>query len=198
MVRIQRGYRHQAVADRCIEFVRDARHRLTERGHFLRLQQLVIDVARFVVELLAVARRSSHQELDAEVRLEFLLSSLVLASLRPLLGLVIGIMRLSGNWLMRNIALAFIEFVRGVPLITVLFMASVMLPLLVHPPNVPDIEMVTTTGLPAQTAVIRDIDQPHQNVVTVDNDQLPVVDMIVAIVHRHATVVTSRLLLTEL
>jgi hypothetical protein len=73
-----------------------------------------------------------------------------------------------------------------------------MLPLLVHPPSVPDIEMVATTGLPAQTAVLRDIVQTLQNVVIVDNDPLPVVDMIVAIVHRHATVVTSRLLLIEL
>ena len=73
-----------------------------------------------------------------------------------------------------------------------------MLPLLVHPPNVPDIEMIATTGLSPQTIVIRDIVQRHLSVANVDNDLLPVVDMIVAIAHRHATVVASRLLLIEL
>ena len=39
-----------------------------------------------------------------------------------LLGLVVGIMRLSVNWLIRNIALAFIEFVRNTPqLVQIIF-----------------------------------------------------------------------------
>ena len=40
---------------RVVQLVRDAGDRLPERGHLLGLQQLVIDVARFVVELLALA-----------------------------------------------------------------------------------------------------------------------------------------------
>jgi len=40
--------------------------------------------------------------------------SIVAASL---LGLVVGIMRLSTNWLVRNIALVFIELVRNTPLL---------------------------------------------------------------------------------
>ena len=39
-----------------------------------------------------------------------------------LLGLLVGIMRLSVNWLMRNVALAFIEFVRNTPqLVQIIF-----------------------------------------------------------------------------
>src|SRR5712691_1854429 len=39
-----------------------------------------------------------------------------------LLGLLVGIMRLSVNWLVRNIALAFIEFVRNTPqLVQIIF-----------------------------------------------------------------------------
>jgi len=37
--------------------------------------------------------------------------------LATLLGLLVGVMRLSPNWLARNIALAFIEFVRNTPLL---------------------------------------------------------------------------------
>ena len=39
-----------------------------------------------------------------------------------LLGLLVGIMRLSVNWLVRNLALAFIEFVRNTPqLVQIIF-----------------------------------------------------------------------------
>src|SRR5260370_28595068 len=39
-----------------------------------------------------------------------------------LLGVLVGIMRLSVNWLVRNIALAFIEFVRNTPqLVQIIF-----------------------------------------------------------------------------
>src|ERR1700690_2536418 len=47
------------------------------------------------------------------------------------LGALLALARRSEIPLLRWIAVAFIEFVRGVPLITVLFMASVMLPLFV-------------------------------------------------------------------
>ena len=43
----------------------DARDRLAERRHLLGLQQLVIDVARLVVELLALAD-VAHERLDAQ------------------------------------------------------------------------------------------------------------------------------------
>ncbi len=47
------------------------------------------------------------------------------------LGIVLALARRSDMPVVRLAAVAFIEFVRGVPLITVLFMASVMLPLFV-------------------------------------------------------------------
>ena len=41
--------------ERVVQLVGDAGDRLAERGHLLGLQQLVVDVARLVVELLALA-----------------------------------------------------------------------------------------------------------------------------------------------
>ncbi len=41
--------------ERVVQLVRDAGDRLSERRHLLGLQQLVIEVARLVLELLAVA-----------------------------------------------------------------------------------------------------------------------------------------------
>jgi general L-amino acid transport system permease protein len=54
------------------------------------------------------------------------------------LGTLLALARRSEMPLVRWIAVAFIEFVRGVPLITVLFMASVMLPLFVPEKFAPD------------------------------------------------------------
>ena len=54
------------------------------------------------------------------------------------LGALLALARRSEIPLLRWIAVAFIEFVRGVPLITVLFMASVMLPLFVPERFAPD------------------------------------------------------------
>ena len=51
--------------ERVVQLVRDAGDRLAERRHLLGLQQLVIDVARLVVELLALAD-VAHQRLDAQ------------------------------------------------------------------------------------------------------------------------------------
>ena len=51
--------------ERVVQFVRDAGDRLPERRHLLRLQQLVIDVARFVVQLLAFAD-VADERLDAQ------------------------------------------------------------------------------------------------------------------------------------
>ena len=49
---------------RVIELVRDARYGLAERGHLLGLEQLLIQVARLVVELLALAD-VAYQRVDA-------------------------------------------------------------------------------------------------------------------------------------
>ena len=54
------------------------------------------------------------------------------------LGTLLALARRSKIPLVRWVAVAFIEFVRGVPLITVLFMASVMLPLFVPEKFAPD------------------------------------------------------------
>ncbi len=54
------------------------------------------------------------------------------------LGILLALARRSDMPVVRLFAVAFIEFVRGVPLITVLFMASVMLPLFVPERLAPD------------------------------------------------------------
>ena len=54
------------------------------------------------------------------------------------LGIVLALGRRSTMPIVKFFSVAFIEFVRGVPLITVLFMASVMLPLFVPPAWSPD------------------------------------------------------------
>ena len=50
--------------ERVVQFVRDAGNRLAERRHLFGLQQLVIEVAGFVIELLALAD-VPHQRFDA-------------------------------------------------------------------------------------------------------------------------------------
>jgi general L-amino acid transport system permease protein len=54
------------------------------------------------------------------------------------LGILLALGRRSRIPVVRWLSIVFIEFVRGVPLITVLFMASVMLPLFVPEPLAPD------------------------------------------------------------
>jgi len=54
------------------------------------------------------------------------------------LGILLALGRRSQMPLVQFLSVVFIEFVRGVPLITVLFMASVMLPLFVPPAWAPD------------------------------------------------------------
>src|SRR5271166_6130469 len=54
--------------------------------------------------------------------LNTLLVSVISIVAATLLGLAVGIMRLSVNWLVRNIALAFIEFIRNTPqLVQIIF-----------------------------------------------------------------------------
>src|SRR5271166_4588943 len=49
--------------------------------------------------------------------LNTLLVSVLSIAVATVLGLIVGIMRLSPNWLMRNIALAFIELIRNTPIL---------------------------------------------------------------------------------
>ena len=65
-------------------------------------------------------------DIYARALLVSLLNTILVSALgvvsATLLGLLIGIMRLSANWLVRNIALAFIEFVRNTPqLVQIIF-----------------------------------------------------------------------------
>ena len=53
--------------ERVVQFVRDAGDRLAESGHLLRLQQLLIQVARLVVEPLSLAD-VAQQRLDSNSR----------------------------------------------------------------------------------------------------------------------------------
>ena len=80
-----------------------------------------------------------------------LLVTLVVASVGIVVSLPIGIVlalgRRSAMPAVRLISVLFIEFVRGVPLITVLFMASVMLPLFVPPAWSPDKLMRALVGI---------------------------------------------------
>jgi len=48
------------------------------------------------------------------------------------IGIVLALGRKSDLPIVNTLCIAFIEFVRGVPLITILFMASVLLPLFFH------------------------------------------------------------------
>ena len=50
--------------ERVVQLVRDAGNRLAERRHLLRLEQLVIEIARLVVQLLALAD-VAHERFDA-------------------------------------------------------------------------------------------------------------------------------------
>jgi general L-amino acid transport system permease protein len=54
------------------------------------------------------------------------------------IGILLALGRRSEMPLVRMLSIGFIEFIRGMPLITVLFMASVMLPLFVPPAWSPD------------------------------------------------------------
>ncbi|HUC51049.1 MAG TPA: amino acid ABC transporter permease [Xanthobacteraceae bacterium] len=63
------------------------------------------------------------------------------------LGILLAFGRRSERPVIRLVSIAFIEFVRGVPLITVLFMASVMLPLFVPERFAPDKLMRALIGV---------------------------------------------------
>jgi general L-amino acid transport system permease protein len=63
------------------------------------------------------------------------------------LGILLALARRSDLPVVKMVAVGFIEFVRGVPLITVLFMASVMLPLFVPEPLAPDKLMRALVGV---------------------------------------------------
>ena len=76
------------------------------------------------------------------------------------LGLVVGIMRLSVNWLVRNLALAFIEFVRNTPhLVQIIFWYFAVLQTLPSPRQsivIPGGLLLNIRGLYVPDAVMRD------------------------------------------
>ncbi|MBV8962140.1 MAG: ABC transporter permease subunit, partial [Hyphomicrobiales bacterium] len=76
-----------------------------------------------------------------------------------LLGLVVGIMRLSVNWLMRNVALGFIEFVRNTPqLVQIIFWYFAVLQTLPPPRGsitIPGGFLLNIRGLYVPGAVMR-------------------------------------------
>lgn len=66
--------------------------------------------------------------------LNTLLVSLLSVLLATVLGFVIGVARLSGNWLLARLAAAYIEIFRNIPLLLqILFWYSAIIPLLPHP-----------------------------------------------------------------
>jgi general L-amino acid transport system permease protein len=77
-----------------------------------------------------------------------------------LLGLLVGVMRLSVNWLVRNIALAFIEFVRNTPLLVqIIFWYVGVLQTLPGPRNgiaLPGGALLNIRGLFLPDAVMRE------------------------------------------
>src|SRR5258708_8545185 len=77
-----------------------------------------------------------------------------------LLGLLVGIMRLSVNWLVRNIALAFIEFVRNTPqLVQIIFWYLAVLQTLPSPRQsivIPGGLLLNIRGLYVPEAIMRD------------------------------------------
>src|SRR5215469_8677004 len=76
------------------------------------------------------------------------------------LGLLVGVMRLSVNWLVRNIALAFIEFVRNTPqLVQLIFWYVGVLQTLPGPRNsiaLPGGVLLNVRGLFVPDAIMRD------------------------------------------
>src|SRR6266851_6668868 len=78
-----------------------------------------------------------------------------------LLGLLVGIMRLSVNWLVRNIALAFVEFVRNTPqLVQIIFWYLAVLQSLPQPRQgsiaIPGGLLLNIRGLYVPDAVMRE------------------------------------------
>ena len=64
-LRDSRSAQHQDRGERVVQLVRDARNRLSERRHLLGLQELLVEVARLVVELLALAD-VAQERVDAQ------------------------------------------------------------------------------------------------------------------------------------
>jgi general L-amino acid transport system permease protein len=100
----------------------------------------------------------------ARVLLVCLLNTLLVAVMSivtaSLLGLLVGVMRLSVNWLVRNIALAFIEFVRNTPqLVQIIFWYVGVLQTLPSPRNsieIPGGVLLNIRGLYVPDAVMRE------------------------------------------
>lgn len=76
-----------------------------------------------------------------------LLLALVAIALAFPLAVVLALARRSGPPLLRGLATLYIELVRGVPLVSVLFMASFIFPLLLPPGSNPDVLLRVLAGL---------------------------------------------------
>jgi general L-amino acid transport system permease protein len=100
---------------------------------------LVVPIAAFVllygVEAIGLARVDTA--LWGGVLVTIVVASVGIVASLPI-GILLALGRRSRMPAVHALSVAFIEFVRGVPLITVLFMASVMLPLFVPPSWSPD------------------------------------------------------------
>jgi general L-amino acid transport system permease protein len=92
--------------------------------------------------------------------LNTLLVSVISIVAATLLGLLVGIMRLSVNWLVRNIALAFIEFVRNTPqLVQIIFWYFAVLQTLPSPRqsiHVPGGILLNIRGLYVPDVILRE------------------------------------------
>jgi general L-amino acid transport system permease protein len=100
---------------------------------------VVVPIASFVLLLGWPAIGLAHVDtaLWGGVLVTIVVASVGIVTSLPI-GIVLALGRRSPMPAVKVLSVAFIEFVRGVPLITVLFMASVMLPLFVPPSWSPD------------------------------------------------------------
>src|SRR4051795_2558041 len=105
----------------------------------------------------------STSDTYARALLVSLLNTMLVAAMSvvtaTLLGLLVGIMRLSVNWLVRNIALAFIEFVRNTPqLVQIIFWYLAVLQTLPSPRQsivIPGGFLLNIRGLYVPDAIMR-------------------------------------------
>jgi len=90
--------------------------------------------------------RHVESELWGGLALTLLLSLLSIMLATPL-GILLALARTSKMPLLRSVSITYIEVVRGVPLISVLFMASFLLPLLLPSQKSPDVLLRVLVGI---------------------------------------------------
>ena len=129
----------RALAGRSVLSALGVRHRLAgvavERRAATSARSISSSCCRSCRSCCCTARRLSGLRVVPTALWGGILVTIVVATVGIVFSLPLGILlalgRRSDLPVVRLVAVAFIEFVRGVPLITVLFMASVMLPLFV-------------------------------------------------------------------